>query len=762
MKKIRIPDHFVCSNDPINEGCPKDARVHSFGMLRHGSQTNHHLSMEKLFSVGAFSIALLLPMQSIAAPQVVAPRANTSLAAPSQRTLPQTNPAARPATVPTNSIPQVAQTTAPGMTNTSQPIRVASRLPAATPQDTSAAPATPAAPAPVVAAPAAKSTNVPTPQQALTFKPLQNVDYTIPEGDAVAACTVEYRSVEGGKGWMVDDANGLPLRQYLDTNGDDALDTWCYFRDGIEVYRDIDSDFNGKADQFRWFHTGGTRWGVDPTEKGAVESWKRISVEETAGEVVAALATKDIQRFRRVLLTQEELTQLKLDEPRAKQIGEQLQASTKQFQDFCAKWVVPANAVWTQFTGGRPGAVRLGTANDAPELLVYENAIALFDAGENSGQIQLGTLVRVGDVWKMIAAPGDVPGPGLFFQPPQQNAVAAGPEASPDALEAIFTEIEKTEAAIQSAAPDKKADLYNQREANYMKLIAATKSPDDLKTWIHQFADLTAASAQVGDDPEAMTRLARLSERQAKANDTQSVAYIQYLTLYSNYISQMGQETGDVDYGKIQEEWFKTLEKFIVEFPESEKAADAMFQLGSSFESMGDEEKAKTWYARAAKDFAGMPIAEKSAGALRRLQSVGNTIPFVGKTFESQQVVDLAKLTGKVVLIYYWTTWSDSAKDEFASLKQLATQYGPKGLVVLAVNVNTEDVPVKAFLAQQKLTTNASWINIREEGGLESAPAVQLGVYNVPTALLVDEKGVVYDRPQTTDDLTRDLRRLFR
>ena len=121
-------------------------------------------------------------------------------------------------------------------------------------------------------------------------------------------------------------------------------------------------------------------------------------------------------------------------------------------------------------------------------------------------------------------------------------------------------------------------------------------------------------------------------------------------------MTMIGINLAVISGGKIQEEWFKTLEKFIVEFPESEKAADAMFQLGSSFESMGDEEKAKTWYARAAKDFAGMPIAEKSAGALRRLQSVGNTIPFVGKTFESQQVVDLAKLTGKVVLIYYWTT----------------------------------------------------------------------------------------------------------
>ena len=46
---------------------------------------------------------------------------------------------------------------------------------------------------------------------------------------------------------------------------------WCYFLDGLEVYRDIDSNFNGKADQYRWFHTAGTRWGTDKNEDGRID-----------------------------------------------------------------------------------------------------------------------------------------------------------------------------------------------------------------------------------------------------------------------------------------------------------------------------------------------------------------------------------------------------------------------------------------------------------------------------------------------------------
>ena len=76
-----------------------------------------------------------------------------------------------------------------------------------------------------------------------------------------------------------------------DTNGDNLVDQWSYFRDGIEVYRDIDANFNGKADQYRWLGTAGTRWGLDKNEDGKIDTWKNISAEEVTAELVAAMPT---------------------------------------------------------------------------------------------------------------------------------------------------------------------------------------------------------------------------------------------------------------------------------------------------------------------------------------------------------------------------------------------------------------------------------------------------------------------------------------
>ena len=99
---------------------------------------------------------------------------------------------------------------------------------------------------------------------ALKLTPTQEgIDYDRPKPDDVSRCKIQAKKFGGNVGWVVESPEGLMLRRFVDTNGDNVVDQWSYYKDGVEVYRDIDSKFTGKADQFRWFHTAGTRWGVD-------------------------------------------------------------------------------------------------------------------------------------------------------------------------------------------------------------------------------------------------------------------------------------------------------------------------------------------------------------------------------------------------------------------------------------------------------------------------------------------------------------------
>ena len=153
----------------------------------------------------------------------------------------------------------------------------------------------------------------PTAEQALKLTPVQpGVDYDRPTPEQAARCKIIAKRIDGHMGWIVESAEGVILRKFVDTDDDKVVDQWSYYKDGLEVYRDIDSKHTGKVDQCRWFHTGGTRWGLDPEGTGTIQTWKQISPEEVTAEIVAAMATQDSQRFVRLVITPAELRSLGL------------------------------------------------------------------------------------------------------------------------------------------------------------------------------------------------------------------------------------------------------------------------------------------------------------------------------------------------------------------------------------------------------------------------------------------------------------------
>ena len=131
----------------------------------------------------------------------------------------------------------------------------------------------------------------PSPADALALSPVQKdtVQYEKVPSEDVDRCVVTDITAEGMTGWEVSLPDGTLLRRFADTNGDKRIDLWCYFQFGVEVYRDVDSDFNGKADQHRWLGMAGTRWAIDRDEDKKIDGWKQISAEEVSAEIVAAL-----------------------------------------------------------------------------------------------------------------------------------------------------------------------------------------------------------------------------------------------------------------------------------------------------------------------------------------------------------------------------------------------------------------------------------------------------------------------------------------
>ncbi len=247
----------------------------------------------------------------------------------------------------------------------------------------------------------------PSVEQALKLMPVQSgVDYDQPSPEETAKCKILAKKLDGHVGWIVESPDGVTLRKFVDTNDDNVVDQWSYYNDGLEVYRDIDSNFNGKADQYRWFHTGGSRWAVDASEDGVIDSWKSISAEEVTAEVIAAIATHDADRFARLVLTPAELQSLGLGKTRMETVAEKTGKATAGFKAMSARQkAVARDAAWVQFSASRPGVVPSGTDESTKDLRVYENVMAIVESGGKHGQVQIGALVQVGDVWRVIDMP---------------------------------------------------------------------------------------------------------------------------------------------------------------------------------------------------------------------------------------------------------------------------------------------------------------------------------------------------------------------
>lgn len=607
----------------------------------------------------------------------------------------------------------------------------------------------------------------PSAEQALKLVPIQQgIDFDRPDAAEAAGCKIGARKVNGNVGWMIESPTGVLLRNFVDTNGDNVVDQWSYYKDGLEVYRDIDADYNGKADQYRWFHTAGGRWGQDRDEDGTIDSWKRISAEEVTAEVVAALATRDARRFERLMLTSSELKSLGASPAKAKLLADKIGGLDAEFQQLAASQrEVGRDTEWIQFSGNRPGIVPAGTDGSTKDIAVYENVVVVVQTGDEHGQVQIGTLVEVGDVWRVIELPQPIAGAstevaasGFFFRGAAADVAQMTSNGPNEQTQSLLAELEKLDAAAAGAGSVSEQAQYNARRADIIERVAAQAgTPDDRAMWIRQLADMVSAAVQSGGYPDGTKRLESLAGKlQQNDSDRQLAAYVRFRQLTADYGESI-QNASSSEFVKIQESWLERLEQFANQYPDSPDAAEAMLQLAIAQEFAGEEDEAKKWYGHIVQKFSNTPAAAKSAGAITRLDSVGRTISLKG-TGPTGETVDIAAFRGNVLLIQYWASWCEPCKADMATIKELLGKYGRSGFNVVGINLDSNLQDMTDYLAGNRLP----WQQIREEGGLDSRPANELGIVTLPTMILLDRDGKVVNRNVHVAELDGDLSTLFR
>ena len=130
--------------------------------------------------------------------------------------------------------------------------------------------------------------------------------------------------------------------------------------------------------------------------------------------------------------------------------------------------------------------------------------------------------------------------------------------------------------------------------------------------------------------------------------------------------------------------------------------------MGSEFS--GNEDEAKKYYKQILVNFSKHFNAAKAEGAIRRLDSVGQKLELVGPLLSNPaQQLNAASLSGKIVVVYYWATYSTQATGDFAMLAKLQQTFAKD---VAIITVSLDDAPKEP----------ASFVNRAGPPGLSPAP----------------------------------------
>ena len=117
-------------------------------------------------------------------------------------------------------------------------------------------------------------------------------------------------------------------------------------------------------------------------------------------------------------------------------------------------------------------------------------------------------------------------------------------------------------------------------------------------------------------------------------------------------------------------------------------------------------------------------------------QSTNNATNTPSTAVESTQASEInwAQYKGKVVYIDFWASWCGPCRESFPWMNAMQEKYGKDGLVILAINVDSEPQKAAQFLSE-----NLAKFTIKYDA--KGKVAEQFGVQTMPSSFVLDRQG---------------------
>lgn len=110
-----------------------------------------------------------------------------------------------------------------------------------------------------------------------------------------------------------------------------------------------------------------------------------------------------------------------------------------------------------------------------------------------------------------------------------------------------------------------------------------------------------------------------------------------------------------------------------------------------------------------------------------------------------QGEIHLSDLKGKVVYLDFWASWCGPCRKSFPWMNDIQSRYGDKGLVILAVNLDTDAAAARQFLEKYPAHFQVAY----DSGG--KAPALY-DVKGMPSSFFINRDGQLHSAHQGFHD----------